>query len=132
MSKQTMGAMIAALRKEHNMTQLDLAQKMGVTDKAVSKWERDLAFPDVSTLPKLAEVLGVSVDELIQCKKNQEKATEAPKGNLVSLICKAVALAMGVAGLVLSILKQLDLYSAIGMMSIAIIAIAIYLFTNEK
>ena len=129
MSKQTMGAMIAALRKEHNMTQLDLAQKMGVTDKAVSKWERDLAFPDVSTLPKLAEALEVSVDELMQCKKNQEKAT---KGNLVFIICKSVALAMGVAGLALSILKQLDLYSAIGMMSIAIIAIAIYLFTNEK
>ena len=40
------------------MTQLDLARKMGVTDKAVSKWERDLSFPDISSLPKLAEELG--------------------------------------------------------------------------
>ncbi len=41
--KKTMGALIAQLRKEKGMTQLELAQQMGVTDKAVSKWERDLS-----------------------------------------------------------------------------------------
>ena len=66
MTKQSFGSTIAALRKEKGMTQLDLAREMGVTDKAVSKWERDLSFPDVASLPKLAEVLGVSVDELLE------------------------------------------------------------------
>lgn len=50
------------------MTQLDLAEKMGVTDKAVSKWERDLSSPDIRTVPKLAEALGISVEELMQTK----------------------------------------------------------------
>ena len=68
MKKQTFGAMVAALRKEKGMTQLELAEKMGVTDKAVSKWERDLSFPDVSSIPKLAGILEVSVDELMQGK----------------------------------------------------------------
>ena len=65
MAKQTFGATISSLRKQKGMTQLDLAQQMGVTDKAVSKWERDLSFPDVASLPKLAEVLDVSADKLL-------------------------------------------------------------------
>ena len=60
MNNQTMGAMVAALRKEKGMTQADLAARMGVTDKAVSKWERDLSLPDVHSIPKLAQVLGIS------------------------------------------------------------------------
>ena len=68
MKKQTLGTRIAELRKEHAMTQLNLAEKMGVTDKAVSKWERDLSCPDVSSLPRLAEILEVSIDELMQTK----------------------------------------------------------------
>lgn len=57
--------MIAELRKQHGMTQLELTEKMGVTDKAVSKWERDLSCPDIQSIPKLAETLNVSVEELI-------------------------------------------------------------------
>ena len=63
--QKTLGTMIADLRKSHGMTQLELAAKLGVTDKAVSKWERDLSCPDINSLPKLAEALGVSVDELL-------------------------------------------------------------------
>ena len=68
MEKQTLGDMIAALRREKQLTQAELAEKMGVTDKAVSKWERNLSCPDVSSIPRLAEILGVGVDELIQAK----------------------------------------------------------------
>ena len=66
MKKVSFGATIATLRKQQGMTQLELAQKMGVTDKAVSKWERDLSFPDAASLPRLAEIFGCSVDGLMQ------------------------------------------------------------------
>ncbi|EMB78103.1 XRE family transcriptional regulator [Streptococcus mutans] len=56
MRKQTLGMMISSLRKEKGMTQLELAEKMRVTDKAVSKWERDLSFPDINSIPKLKEL----------------------------------------------------------------------------
>ena len=63
--EQTMGARIAALRKEKGMTQLELAQRMNVTDKAVSKWERDKAAPDIRSVPGLAELLGITADALL-------------------------------------------------------------------
>ena len=67
--KKTLGVIIAEHRKEKGMTQLELAEKMGVTDKAVSKWERDLSCPDIHSLPNLAAILGISVDDLMQIKK---------------------------------------------------------------
>lgn len=71
--KQTLGMMISSLRKEKGMTQLELAEKMGVTDKAVSKWERDLSFPNINSIPKLAETLDVSVDDLMQVKAESKE-----------------------------------------------------------
>ena len=68
MKKQTLGKVISSLRKEKGMTQLELADKMGVTDKAVSKWERDLSIPDMNSITRLAEIFEVSVDELMQNK----------------------------------------------------------------
>ena len=73
MKKQTLGMMISTLRKEKGMTQLELAEQMGVTDKAVSKWERDLSFPDINSIPKLAEIFEVSVDELMQVKTEMKE-----------------------------------------------------------
>ena len=66
---KSIGETIATLRKEKKMTQSDLAQKMNVTDKAVSKWERGISLPDVETISKLADVLEVSVEELLKSKK---------------------------------------------------------------
>ena len=69
MKQQTFGTTVAALRKARGMTQLDLADRMGVTDKAVSKWERDLSFPDTAvslkkgdfnTLPAIHSIIGNS------------------------------------------------------------------------
>ena len=104
--KKTLGALIAQTRKEKGMTQLELAEKMGVTDKAVSKWERDLSCPDIQSLPLLAQVLDLSLEELMQ---GEEKSRPAPKeaGALVSTILRGVALAMGAATAVLSFLDAL-------------------------
>lgn len=65
MEERTLGALIRSLRIQNDLTQAALGQKMGVTDKAVSKWERDISYPDVSLFPKLADVLGVSTDDLL-------------------------------------------------------------------
>ena len=63
--KETMGKRISDLRKNKGMTQEQLAQQVGVTAQAVSKWENDLSCPDISILPQLAEALGVTTDELL-------------------------------------------------------------------
>lgn len=72
------GNKISQLRKQHNMTQKDLAQLLSVTDKAVSKWERGINFPDLMMLEKIAEVLHTSVVELlgIEQQSSQQVATE--------------------------------------------------------
>lgn len=68
MEQQTMGKRIMQLRKEKGFTQEQLAEKMGVSAQAVSKWENDVSCPDISILPNLAEVLGVTTDELLGVK----------------------------------------------------------------
>jgi len=68
MANKTMGEMIAVLRREKGLTQKELAERLNITDKAVSKWERDLACPDTQTIPRLAEILGLSVEELLNAK----------------------------------------------------------------
>ena len=66
--EQTFGMRIALLRKEKTMTQEELAEKMGVSSQAVSKWENDVSCPDIQLLPRLARLLGVTVDELLSGK----------------------------------------------------------------
>ena len=65
MKEMSFGAMIRSLRLQNKMTQAALAGKLGITDKAVSKWERDISMPDISLFPKLADTLGVSIDDLL-------------------------------------------------------------------
>ena len=74
MDAQKFGAFIAQCRKEKGMTQSDLAAKIMVTDKAVSRWERGKGFPDINLLLPLAEALEVSVFELMHSERQKEKA----------------------------------------------------------
>ncbi len=71
MNENRIGQFIAELRKEKNMTQKDLAAQLHITDKAVSKWERGLSCPDISLLSPLADILGVTVSELLNSKKDE-------------------------------------------------------------
>ncbi|WP_270403608.1 helix-turn-helix domain-containing protein [Candidatus Collinsella stercoripullorum] len=128
MTAQSFGATIAALRKQKGMTQLELARQMGVTDKAVSKWERDLSFPDVASLPKLAEVLGTSVDELLEVKsaaQEEPKASTAKVPALVELVLKAVALAMGVGVTALTIMDEIEPRHAFCLLGIGLACLAL-------
>ena len=128
---KSIGETIASLRKKKGMTQNELAEKMNVTDKAVSKWERDLSCPDINTISKLADILDVSVEELLKAKKKENSNTTKMK-DLINLIFKAVALAMGIAVVVLNILNQIDVKSSIIMLGIGIACIAIYLLDNKE
>ena len=68
----TLGKRIAALRRDKGLKQDELAQQLGVTPQAVSKWENDQTCPDITLLPQLAQILGVSVDELLSGKAEPE------------------------------------------------------------
>jgi transcriptional regulator with XRE-family HTH domain len=128
---KTLGTMIAELRKQHGMTQLELAEKMGVTDKAVSKWERDLSCPDINSIPNLAEIFGVSVEELMQVKKTAE-APAGKAGEILEIAPKAVAMAMGIAVTVLTILNALDVKSGMVMLGIGLACAGISLMNGKK
>lgn len=76
MDASKFGKFISDQRKVLGMTQADLGKKLMVTDKAVSKWERGLGFPDINTLEPLAEALQVSVQELMRAEKNVTQVTD--------------------------------------------------------
>ena len=69
-NSEKVGKFICELRKSQKLTQKDLANKLGVTDKAVSKWERGLSYPDIELLIPLAKILGVSTTELLMGEKD--------------------------------------------------------------
>ena len=68
---ETLGKRIAHLRRERELKQDELAAKLDVSPQAVSKWENDQTCPDITALPKLSEILGVTVDELLTGKKEE-------------------------------------------------------------
>lgn len=74
MEKKTIGSFISVLRKANGMTQKNLADRLGVSDKAVSRWERDECAPDLSLIPVIAEVFGITADELLRGEKNSAES----------------------------------------------------------
>lgn len=125
-----MGEIISTLRKENGMTQKQLADMLNITDKAVSKWERDIAWPDTQTIPKLAEILGVSVEELMNAKSAPTTGHKGA-GYVIDIILKAIPVAMGVAVFVTSLLGELDMKSGFTMLGIGLASIGVYLFEHK-
>lgn len=80
-SNEKFGKFIKELRKEKNLTQKELAEKINITDKAISKWERGLSFPDITLLNLLAKIFGVSVTELL----NGEKGIKDEKNSEINI-----------------------------------------------
>lgn len=133
MKKQTLGMMISSLRKEKGMTQLEFAEKMGVTDKAVSKWERDLSFPDINSIPKLAEIFEISVDELMQVKTETKGNMNRNKvDEIVDTTLKGIGIAMGIAVMVLSILGELETKTAFIMLGMGLASVSISLLKDRN
>ena len=69
MNQIKIGKFIAESRKKQNLTQLQLAEKLGITDKAISKWERGIAMPDTGVMLELCDILKISVNELLNGEK---------------------------------------------------------------
>ena len=69
MNQIKIGRFIAECRKKASLTQMQLAEKLGITDKAISKWERGVAMPDTSIMLELCDILGISVNELLSGEK---------------------------------------------------------------
>ena len=75
MDKEKTGQLIAQLRKDKGLTQKQLAEALNVTDKAVSKWERGLSFPDISMLEPIAEILDISIMEILAGARQDKNET---------------------------------------------------------
>ena len=90
-----------------------------------------MSYPDVSSLARLAEIFGVSVDDLLKCS-NKTLTDNNHMKDIVNLIFKAVALAMGTAVTVLMILNEISLNQSVIMLSIGLVSLSFYLFSDEK
>ncbi len=83
MEKKTLGSFIAALRKSKGLTQRELADQLHVSDKSVSRWERDEGTPDLSLIPVIAEIFDVTADELLRGERRpsgEQNHVSSPKG----------------------------------------------------
>ncbi len=111
MEKKTIGQFIAALRKANGMTQRELAEQLNVSDKAVSRWERDESAPDLSLIPVIAEIFGVTSDEILRGERvsyqepASEKQSEKGKKQITLLLNKSKTrfqmfslISLGIAG----------------------------------
>ena len=76
MEKKTLGSFLSALRRAQGLTQQEVADRLAVSNKAVSRWERDEAMPDITLLPAIADLFGVTVDELLRGER--KRAADAP------------------------------------------------------
>ena len=123
--KKSLGSILTELRKQNNMTQADLAEKMCVTDNAVSKWERDISCPNIETIQKLADFFNIPVNELLSAKSSSKK------NNIITLIFNAVALAMGISVLVLMIMDSIDIKNAVIMLAAGLGALSINLLKSK-
>ena len=132
MEKKTIGGFIAALRKANGMTQKDLAERLNVSDKTVSRWERDDGAPDLAAIPAIAEIFGVTCDELLRGERKSpteraeatEEAEPTPKAEkqrqrlLKSTLSQYknhtfIAIGVSVVGLIVALVCNLAFLKAI-------------------
>jgi transcriptional regulator with XRE-family HTH domain len=137
MDSLTTGKFIARLRKEKKLTQSELADLLQVTDKAISRWETGEGLPEVSLLPNLAKILNVTVDELLDGARKQEKHEENMevdnKKDLIRFNNHALlSLFILVAGYMLSValvyLTRREWVALIAYIPVTLISVAYYMF----
>ncbi len=117
MKQEMIGKFISSCRKEKGLTQRQLAEKLNITDRAVSKWETGKSVPDASIMLDLCEILGITVNELLSGeritmenyqKKVDENIIEMKKEN--EAVNKAARAGVGVTLVILLVLNFIDIY----------------------
>ena len=131
MSNKSMGEFISKLREEKGLTEKELGEKLGITEKNISEWEKNVSVPDASAISKLSEFFGVSSEEFTNSKASSNPAIK--KINyIIDIVLRAVPVAMGAALIVTTTMGQIDLKSGFMMLGISVVSIGIYLLKNEK
>ena len=92
MDPEKFGAFVALCRKEKNMTQLELAQELKVTDKAASRWESGKGFPDISLLVPLAEALDITVLELMNSERREKRMEDFSEESIKDMVIHVAAI----------------------------------------
>ena len=90
MNQIRIGKFIAECRKEKNLTQMQLAEKLNITDKAISKWERGISMPDSSIMIELCDILGISVNELLIGEKGAIETHDQKSEELLLEMAKEI------------------------------------------
>ena len=126
MDMEQVGQFIAELRKSHQMTQKDLAEKLDVSDKAVSKWERGLSCPDIALLSPLANILGVTTTELLNGERAGAEAVsvEISVGNALEYVSRAAMSKMKLTQSIWAAIFSILLLLGIAVVSIVDLAIS--------
>jgi len=127
MEKKSMGSFLSALRKASGLTQKQLAEKLNVSDKAVSRWERDECAPDLSLIPVLAEIYGVTSDEILRGQRMdpeklyhggdramaQKQRNRILKSTRTKFVCRSlVTVALAVVGSILAYILNTEFSKA--------------------
>ena len=142
MDKNITGRFIAELRKQKGFTQKELAEKLMVTDKAISRWETGKGLPDTSLLKPLGDVLGVSITELLSGKRIEEVDMKEQSDNIIleslnyskRILASVISVIIFIIGIAF-IISPLFLVSQsyIWTLGLIIVAIAIlYIYTRKK
>lgn len=141
MDQVKIGKFIQEIRKEQSLTQRELAEKLNISDKTISKWETGNGLPDVSLMLPLCELLHISVNELLSGKKLDEKQyfekaeenimdllkerADAKKKIILSLLIMLMALISAVTFVVLASYLEMPIWLRVFLIAIAVVIIAI-------
>lgn len=148
MEEKTIGAFLSALRKSKGLTQRELAEMLNVSDKAVSRWERDECAPDLTLIPILAEIYDVTCDEILKGQRITKTKEEAPsvyvksekqldrllrKSRVNYLIQCIISVGVAVLGLIVSMVANFAFSSALagffigsGFIAVAVVLAAVF------
>ena len=127
MKNKSLGTIISERRKIMGLTQTDLANRLEVTEQAVSKWERDQSCPDVSTFAKLAETLGLSSDELLSIKQNRKIEKTKAIDSIFGKILKIIAVVVAGVVIITNIIGVIDVQLSFVLVGVAILCLSVHL-----